>query len=214
MRRSRDALTTDELQILLDVGGIKHACWLLLGSDAGLRNAEIRAISPDHVLPSGVIYVRGKGGVERNVPATDRLLAALRAEDLAYLQEGRGQEVPYVRVCGRALLKRFRKLARAAGVYLPGRCIHTLRHTYATRLVGAGVPLHVVQRLLGHANIRTTSIYLHAGTADLVRAARALQAFDRAGGSESSVNGNFFSGQQYLFGASAERPGKGGRQRP
>jgi site-specific recombinase XerD len=48
------------------------------------------------------------------------------------------------------------------------------RHTYATSLVRRGGGIHVVQRLMGHSNIATTSRYLHLVDADL------LAAFDRA----------------------------------
>jgi site-specific recombinase XerD len=38
---------------------------------------------------------------------------------------------------------------------------HVLRHSYATRLIENGVPVHDVQRALGHSSLQTTSIYLH-----------------------------------------------------
>jgi site-specific recombinase XerD len=44
------------------------------------------------------------------------------------------------------------------------------RHTYATSLVRRGEDIHVVQRLMGHSNIATTSRYLHLSDADLVEA--------------------------------------------
>lgn len=204
MRRTRDALTPAEIERLLEAGGPAHCIWLLLGADGGLRNAEIRSITPDHVLPTGLIYVRGKGGIERTVPATTRLINALRMEDLNRISARTPQERPYVRVGERALQRRFRRLARRAGVYLPGRCVHTLRHSYATRILAAGVPLHVLQRLLGHANVRTTSVYLHASQADLQEAARALELADSAAvSSASGGNPNLFPGQQFLF-----RPGQ------
>ena len=51
---------------------------------------------------------------------------------------------------------------------------HRWRHTYATNLLRRGVDIHVVQRLMGHSNIATTTGYLHLVDADL------LDAVDRA----------------------------------
>jgi site-specific recombinase XerD len=47
---------------------------------------------------------------------------------------------------------------RQAGVWLT---CHQLRHTFARHLVEAGVPVTSIQRLLGHARLRTTESYLH-----------------------------------------------------
>ena len=51
---------------------------------------------------------------------------------------------------------------------------HRWRHSYATSLIRRGEDIHVVQRLMGHSNIATTSRYLHLSDADL------LDAVDRA----------------------------------
>ena len=48
---------------------------------------------------------------------------------------------------------------------LDGVSCHTLRHTFSTRYLEAGGAIHMLQQFLGHANITTTSRYLHATTA-------------------------------------------------
>jgi len=50
---------------------------------------------------------------------------------------------------------------------------HVLRHSYATRLIEAGVPIHDVARALGHASIATTQVYLHVNDAKLAEKLRA-----------------------------------------
>jgi integrase/recombinase XerD len=55
----------------------------------------------------------------------------------------------------------FRQAKRAAGVLKKGVAIHTLRHSYATHLLEAGVNPRVIQRYMGHARLETTMLYLH-----------------------------------------------------
>ena len=54
-----------------------------------------------------------------------------------------------------------RRAKRAASISKKGVSVHTLRHSYPTHLLKAGVNLLVIQKNLGHANIETTMIYLH-----------------------------------------------------
>jgi len=55
----------------------------------------------------------------------------------------------------------FRRAKFEAGVRKKGVAIHTLRHSYATHLLEAGVNLRAIQRYLGHAQLETTMLYLH-----------------------------------------------------
>ncbi|WP_236757543.1 site-specific integrase [Aeromicrobium sp. PE09-221] len=52
----------------------------------------------------------------------------------------------------------------------PGLRRHDLRHAGATWFANAGVPLHIVSEILGHASIETSKNYLHADTTDLILA--------------------------------------------
>jgi len=53
------------------------------------------------------------------------------------------------------------RLAVAAAQLPQGTCLHTLRHSYATHLLDAGVSIRLISAYLGHASLETTLIYAH-----------------------------------------------------
>jgi integrase/recombinase XerD len=134
---------------------LMYACGLRITEAATL---EVTAI--DGII--GFIRVIGKGNKERQVPLPQPVLAELRSlwkthRDKRWLFPSPRQEGPISRY---ALWLTFKQALRAAGIT---RRItpHSLRHSYATRLLESGVDIRVVQILLGHARIGTTAIYTH-----------------------------------------------------
>jgi integrase/recombinase XerD len=136
----------------------------------GLRVSELVGLKIAQVsLDMGVVRVLGKGGKERLVPlgeeaiawikrylATSRTtLAAQGRSDAIFLTARDG---PLTRQAFWALLKRY---AVKSGIPAASLSPHVLRHAFATHLLNHGADLRVVQLLLGHADITTTTIYTH-----------------------------------------------------
>ncbi len=136
----------------------------------GLRVSELVGLKLSQVsLDMGVVRVLGKGNKERLVPLGEeaidwlkRYCATARAElggdakaDAVFVTARRG---PMTRQAFWQLIKRH---AVKAGIARTALSPHTLRHAFATHLLNHGADLRVVQLLLGHADITTTTIYTH-----------------------------------------------------
>lgn len=148
-----------------------YACGLRVGEVVRLRLRDVD--SGRHVL-----HVRqGKGGKDRLVPLSALLLEELRAYWRRYrpadwLFPGQGGSGP---VCIGTVQRAFARLVRPLGLGKPVS-MHTLRHSYATHLLEAGVDVVTLQRLLGHRSLSTTARYLHLSTQHLARLASPLDA--------------------------------------
>ena len=135
-----------------------YACGLRISEAATL---EIGAIDRANL----VLRIIGKGNKERLVPLPQPVLDELGRLWLTHhnprwLFPNRQGSAP---VNTRVLADSFTAAVVAAGIR---RVVtpHTLRHSYATRLIENGVDIRIVQILLGHANIATTAIYTHLTT--------------------------------------------------
>ena len=136
----------------------------------GLRVSELTGLRRSQVAQdAGVVRVVGKGSKERLVPLGDEAvawitrylseirpaLAATSKRDELFLTQRHG---PLTRQAFWALIKRY---ATRAGIPAAALSPHVLRHAFATHLLNHGADLRVVQLLLGHADITTTTIYTH-----------------------------------------------------
>jgi integrase/recombinase XerD len=135
---------------------------------SGLRASELCDLSlRDINLQVGCVRVLGKGSKERIVPMGGEAIAAITR----YLTDCRPKLTKAA--CDRLFLSRtgrpmeriglwflVEKYGRTSGL-LKSISPHTLRHCFATHLIGGGADLRVVQELLGHSDISTTQIYTH-----------------------------------------------------
>jgi len=136
----------------------------------GLRVSELVGLTLAQVsLDMGVVRVLGKGSKERLVPLGEESIVWLKryltTGRPALVGEGKSAAVfvtarrgPLTRQAFWALLKR---LGAKAGIPAASISPHVLRHAFATHLLNHGADLRVVQLLLGHADITTTTIYTH-----------------------------------------------------
>ena len=118
------------------------------------------------------LHIHGKGGKDRYVPLAAPTLALLRAHwrthrsplwlFLAPPQRGRRAGLPVTPgpVTRSSLQSAFARARQAAGI-TKRASIHTLRHSFATHLLEAGVNLRIIQETLGHGSARTTLTYTH-----------------------------------------------------
>ena len=112
-----------------------------------------------------VLTIRqGKGGKDRAVPLSDKLLQYLRDywhscvdKPTTWLFPGSETDKP---LGMRWVQKIVSDHAHKAGIK-KRVSPHTLRHSYATHLLEAGVNVRVIQFLLGHRNLRATAVYMH-----------------------------------------------------
>ena len=149
--------------------GLRDRCMLELMYASGLRVSELVGLKLLHLgLDQGVVRVTGKGSKERLVPFGDEAagwLGRWLAEGRPALLAGRGSDALFVTVQGAAMTRQMfwrivRRCALQAGIAAK-LSPHTLRHAFATHLLNHGADLRVVQLLLGHADIGTTTIYTH-----------------------------------------------------
>ena len=138
----------------------------------GLRRAEVLELKVGDVdLKAGWLKVRqGKGMKDRLIPllAEARELIAdwleFRPEvDHDYLFTGK-QRMP---LCVNSFIRMFKTVKEKAGLAREGVTPHTLRHTFASLLLQAGCDLVSIKEMLGHADLATTSIYLHVSAPHL-----------------------------------------------
>ena len=179
-RRLPEVLSREEvLALLRSVVSLKHRVILTAMYAAGLRISEACSLAVSDIDSKRMVIRvrRGKGAKDRYVMLSETLLHMLRKYWLAARPEG--YLLPGRRagshVTPDAVRKSFHEAAAIARITKDVRP-HVLRHSFATHLLDDGAGLDVIQGLLGHSSLRTTSIYTHVSTKRLVSTKSPLDA--------------------------------------
>jgi len=169
-RRLPTILSQEEVARLIDAARLPlHRTLLMTLYATGLRRAELARLKVSDIDSQRmVIHVRGgKGRKDRDVMLSPMLLDELRqhwrrlqrkpSEWLFPSRHARASDHP---ITPKAIYHACKGAAQRAAlqkVIYP----HTLRHCFATHLLEAGADLRTIQILLGHSDLKETTIYLH-----------------------------------------------------
>jgi integrase/recombinase XerD len=150
---------------------LKQRVILSLIYSAGLRVGEVTHLKISDIDSDRmqIRIIKSKGHQDRYVPLSKYALLGLRkyvlsAKPKVYLFNGSVKGEP---IGTGAIQQSFRLAAQKANI-LKDVSVHSLRHTYATHLLEEGVDIVTIKELLGHANIRTTMLYLHVAKVNRV----------------------------------------------
>jgi len=167
-RRLPVVLSPEEIARLLNAApGLKYKAALSVAYAAGLRAAEVISLKVSDIDSKRMIIrvEQGKGRKDRNVMLSPHLLALLRAwwqaaRPKGWLFPGRNPAQP---MTARQLNRACHAAAQAAGIER-NVSLHTLRHSFATHLLEQNIDVRVIQVLLGHAKIESTTLYTRVAT--------------------------------------------------
>lgn len=166
-------LSKEEIESIITVTrNLKHRAILMTIYSAGLRVSEAAKLKViDIDSKRMMIRVRqGKGNKDRYTLLARRTLKILREYWRIYhprewLFEGSRPDKP---ISSRTIQKVMERSVQKAGIVKPAT-VHTLRHSFATHLLEAGVDLYHIKQLLGHRSARTTTVYLHVSKKEIAR---------------------------------------------
>ena len=166
-------LSIEEVRLLFDatVPG-RDRVLLQTAYACGLRISELVHLQVADIDSARMLVMvrQGKGNKDRQVPLSPRLLDELRRQwwshrSRPWLFPGQAADRP---LHPSNVQRLFQASLRRAGI-AKRATPHTLRHSFATHLLEAGVDLVTVQRLLGHGSLSTTAHYLHVSRRHLAK---------------------------------------------
>ena len=179
-------LTQDEVARLIDAALTPlHRIVLMLLYSTGLRRAELTRLQVKDIDSDRMVIhvLGGKGRKDRDVMLSPRMLDELRQywrgvehKPRTWLfPAGVGHSCTEQPMSDKVVWHACREAAKRAGIDKRVHP-HTLRHSFATHLLEAGVDLRTIQLLMGHSDLKATTVYLHLSHRHLQATASPLDA--------------------------------------
>lgn len=158
-------LSQEEVQRMFDsCKNLKHKAILCLLYSAGLRVSELINLKWSHIDRSRMIIniIGAKGNKDRQAMLSPSIVPALEEyyrmyKSKEYVFNGQNNEPQYT---SRSVGEVIRQLALKAKIN-KRVYTHLMRHNCFTHMVESGVDINLIQRLAGHTNVKTTSMYCH-----------------------------------------------------
>lgn len=167
---SQDEITA----IIKQADNLKHKVMLMLCYSTGMRVSEVVALKTYNIISSRmcILIEQAKGKKDRITPLSPVLLVMLREyftvykpDKKGYLFAGQNAGDCY---STRSLQEVLQQAKAKANIIKPGG-MHALRHSFATHLLDKGTDISMIQKLLGHNDLKTTLRYLHTTNKDLLK---------------------------------------------
>lgn len=161
-------LSVEEIQKMFDVcENKKHKVILALLYSCSLRVSELINLKWTNIDRSRMIIniIQAKGNKDRQVGLNQQLIDLLtnyykEYKPKEYVLNGQFPE-KQLQYSDRSVGEVIKQLAKKAGINNKHIYTHLMRHTSATHLVESGTDINLIQKILGHSNVKTTGIYLH-----------------------------------------------------
>jgi site-specific recombinase XerD len=168
-------------QLIGAASNLYHRTILMTLYSTGVRRAELCRLKVGDIDSKRMMVrvVQGKGGIDREIPLSKKLLAALREyyrwmRPQTYLFPGtvNGSRADKP-ITAKIVWQAVREACTRAGIK-KRVSPHSIRHCFATHLLESGADLRSIQMMLGHSDLEATTVYLHLSRRHLQATANPL----------------------------------------
>jgi site-specific recombinase XerD len=179
-RKLPDVLSIEEIKQVIDsIVNLKHRTIISLIYSCGLRISECVNIKVSDIDSKRMMIkvVQSKGNKDRFIPLSNKMLLLLREyykeyKPKEFLFEGQFEKFYSARSIQAILKKSLIKCKIKKQI-----TVHSLRHSYATHLLEQGTDISLIQKILGHKDIKTTLLYAQISKSQLSKIKNPFDSF-------------------------------------